>query len=112
MSRIERVQELIRREIATVLLQKMDRSRFGFISITEVKTSKNLKTARVYYSQIGSEEDKKRTHRHLIAAAGYIKGEVGKNIQLRSMPNLLFFYDEKLDKATELVNKINKLKHD
>ena len=59
-SRMKRVENLILQSIPTIISQKINDERIGFISITGVEMSKDLSTAKVYYSQIGSEEEKSK----------------------------------------------------
>jgi len=109
MSRIDRVEELIKQEIANILIKKANDHRIGFISIQKVKVTKDLSHAKVFYSQIGSDEEKKKTYRALRSASNYIKGELGKVISLKTIPTLRFIFDESIERGVELANKIKGL---
>lgn len=108
MSRLDRIDSLLKKEISAVIQHKLD-AKIGFLSITEVDVNKDLSHAKVYYSMIGSEEDKEKTHKALVKAAGYIKGEVGKVVRLKKIPTLRFIYDNSLERGNVITQKINSL---
>ena len=109
MSRVERINELLKRSIAEILTRKIADSRIGFVSILEVRVTKDLSQAWVYYSQIGSTQDKLKTKRGLRSATGYIRGELGKDLRLQNVPNLTFEYDSTVERGSSLIDKINSL---
>ena len=109
MSRLDRMASLLKQEISSILRVKINDSRIGFISIVDVKVSKDFAHAWIYYSQIGSEEDKKKTRRGLYAAQKFFKQEIGKVIRTKVVPDLHFKYDPSLEKGVEIVNKLNRL---
>ncbi|MFA5879776.1 MAG: 30S ribosome-binding factor RbfA [Candidatus Margulisiibacteriota bacterium] len=104
--RLLRLGNLIRNEVADVLRKKLDDHRIGFVSITGVELSPDMKYAKIYYSQFGSEAEKKKTSKALFRATGFIKYEVGKVINLKIMPEFEFKYDDSLEKGSSLVDKI------
>ena len=108
-SRMKRVENLILQSIPTIINQKVNDERIGFISITSVEISKDLSTAKVYYSQIGSEEEKEKTFKGLCSAAGTIKGYISNIVHLKRIPNLRFIYDDSLERGVETLKKIQEL---
>ena len=106
MSRIDRVESLLRQEIAKVLQDKL-RDELGFISITVVRVSKDLSSARVYYSQLGSIEDKRASFEILKKKAKWIKGELGRVLRLKTIPNLRFLYDPSLSDGDQILQNID-----
>ena len=107
--KMARLANIFRNEIAEILRKKINDPRIGFVSIMEVKISSDLKYAKVYYSQLGNESDKKKTLKALRRAESFIKYEVGKVINLRVMPDIIFEYDDSLEKGTNILNKIEQL---
>ena len=100
---------VLKTEISTILRKHINDSRIGFVSITDIKLSPDFKYARILYSQIGSESEKKHTLKALNRAASFIKFEIGKIIKLRTIPTIKFEFDDSLEKGVVLVNKINNL---
>lgn len=111
MARIERLESLFRREIAEIFQKKIQDPQLGFISITKVKLSKDYSIAKVYYSQLGNEQEKQKTYDRLLKLKGLVKYEVGKVIRIKFVPDIRFEYDDSLEKGVDLVNKINNLKN-
>lgn len=111
-NRAERVGEEIRKEIATMLFGEINDPRIGFITITKVKVTKDLRQARVYFSMMGSDEEKTTTTEGLQSAGGYIRREIGKRLKLRYFPELLFKYDDSLDYATSIEKILKEIKSD
>ena len=109
MSRKERLESFLKTEISSIIIRTLNDSRIGFISITNVKLSKDHGLASIYYSQIGSEEEREKTRKGLHSARKFIKGELGKELKHIPIPNLKFIFDESIERGVDLVNKINKL---
>ena len=97
------------KEISEVLQRKINDSRIGFISILDVKLSKDLDHAWVYYSQIGSEEEIQITKKGLASATKFIKNEIGKVLKIKTIPDIHFRYDDSLVRGTEIVEKLKEL---
>ena len=109
MDRMKRVNALIKQEVADIIQKKLDNANVGFISITEVDVSKDLRNAKVYYSQIGSVEEKEATFTALKKTAKFIKGELGRVLRMKNIPDLFFVFDDSIEKGVDMVNKINNL---
>ena len=110
MARLDRVSSLLKQEIARILRQRVNDSRIGFISITEIKLSKDLAHAWIYYSQLGNDIEKNKTKKGLYSATKFIEQELYKvDFNLKTLPKLHFKFDPSLERGVELVNKINDL---
>ena len=110
MSRVEKVESLLKKSIAEIISRKVGDYRLGFVSITRVKVSKDLRTATVYYSQLGSAEEREKTYRGLVSASKYIQSQLHSKIRLRVLPILSFKFDDSIEKGSQVVNKINQLR--
>ena len=111
-SRMKRVEALILQSIPRIINQKINDERIGFISFTGVELARDLSIAKVFYSQIGNDEEKERTFKGLCSSAGAIKGYLSNIVQLKRVPNLRFFYDHSLERGAETYDKIQKLNID
>ncbi len=108
--RIERVNNLIRREISELLQRHVKDPRLGeFIAITEVSTSPDLRYAKVFISSIGSEEEKQKTLSVLTAASGFLRKELAKNLRLRRIPQLSFSWDDSIEQGDRLTRLIDQV---
>lgn len=102
-----RVGDLIREEIADILMHKVKDPRIGFVTVTGVKLSDDLRHARVFLS-IYKDEEKEITLKAIEVAKGFIRRELGKRMRLKFVPELVF----RLDKSIEYGNKIERLLKD
>ena len=109
--RVERVNSLIRQEISQLLQRQVKDPRLGsFVSVTEVDTSSDLRSARVFVSCIGGEEKKEEILQVLVAASGYFRGELAKRLKLRYSPQLNFQWDDSIKRGAhilELIDRVN-----
>jgi len=97
-----RVQDLLREEISLIIQRELHDPGLGFITIIDVRMSEDLKTAKVYFSIYGSDEERKKTFEALKRSKGYIKFLLGKRIKLRYMPELSFMLDDSLEKVQRI----------
>lgn len=100
--RPKRVGELVRMEIADLLTKGLKDPRVGFVSIMDVRMSKDLRYANVYVSLYGSEKERKGSLAGLRNAAGWIRKAVGERLRLRFAPEIRFFEDTTLDRVFHL----------
>jgi ribosome-binding factor A len=103
--RTDQVGEAIRETVAEIISQGLKDPRVGFVTITRVEATPDLRTARVLFSVLGDKAQKEKTLAGLQAAAGYIRREIGRRIQIRYTPELKFQYDIGID-ATDRVARI------
>ncbi len=94
----ERLASLIQRELAPIVNREVKDKSFGYINLTEVKVTKDLSFATIYYSILSDEEDVlERAKKALDAANATIRMELAKQIKnVRKIPELIFKYDEAL----------------
>ncbi len=108
--RVEKVQELIKQEISKIILNEVKDPRIGFVTVTTVEITGDLRQAKVFVSLMGSDEQKANTWKGLQSCLGYVRSEIGKRIRMRLTPELSWHLDTSLDYSTriqELLVKIN-----
>lgn len=106
--RTVRVGEQIRRVLAELLRDDVKDPRIGMVSIGDVEVSRDLSHARVYFSIFGDEETIRECKAGLDSAAGFLRGELGRRMKLRSVPSLRFLHDDtqqKGDRVAELIDR-------
>ena len=94
--RADRVGDQIRVELADILLKKIKDPRVGFMTVTRVELSDDLKHAKVFFSVLGDEAKIKETLKGLKSAAHFIRGEIGRRLKLRYTPEVSFLFDESI----------------
>lgn len=110
--RTERIASLIQTELSEVVLKKLKDPRIGFITLTGVDMTPDLKLARVYYSVLGKEKEKGQTQQALERAAGFLQHEIAEALKLRFTPKLTFHLDESLDEGMRIERILNELHHE
>ncbi len=95
--RAEKVAEAIHELVSGLLIKGLKDPRIGFVTITGVKVTDDLHQAMVYFTVIGSDEEKKATSKGLDSARGFIRKEMGKTLRMRYVPDLLFRYDASVE---------------
>lgn len=93
--RIERIESEIKKKLGEIFQHQLSDPGLGFVTITDVKLSKDLKFAKVYYTVLGNEEQANRTKSAITRARSYIKRLLAEKIYLKFMPELRFYYDQR-----------------
>jgi ribosome-binding factor A len=110
-SRPERVGQQLQAAIASLLTRgELRDPRIGFITITGVKVSPDLRVARVYYSMIGTPEERRATQEGLDAAKGFVRREVSAAVPLRVSPEIYFVFDESLSEGDKIERLLREVK--
>ena len=94
--RMERVQELMKQEISKIILEDVKDPRVGFVTVTRVSVTSDLRSARVFVSLMGSEEQMAESLRGLNRSLGFIRREVGQRVRLRYTPELSLEIDDSM----------------
>jgi len=102
--RSQRVSDLLRREIADIIIYRLKDPRISFVTVTGVDVTDDIKIARVYVS-IFQDEDKKITLEVLNSAKSFIRSELSKRLRMKFIPSIEF----RLDTSIEYGNRIEKL---
>ena len=111
--RSDRVADLLKQEIADLLLRRIKDPRVEGVTITGVELTDDLQHARIYYCILGqpSEDQKKNVASGLSKAKGFMRQELGKRLHMRYVPQLDFHYDTSFeygDKIERLLKEIHK----
>ena len=100
--RTDRVGEAIQALVAGLLVRDIKDPRIGLVTITGVSISPDLRHARVFFSTLGDDEQRVRSLRGLRSAAGFVRGQVAKQLNLRVAPEIAFEFDPSLEEAERL----------
>ena len=88
--RADRVQRQLKKEISRILQEELKDPRIGFVTVTRIELTGDLRHAKVYFSILGDEENQKSGEEGIQRAAGYIRKLIGQRIPLRYVPELSF----------------------
>ena len=110
--RQRQVAELLHKELSLLLQHETKDPRVGFITVTGVDISPDLKLARVYVSVLGDKADAKETIAGLTNATGYFRYKLGQSISLRHIPELAFKLDTSLEHGLRIESLLDKIREE
>lgn len=108
--RSEKVADLIQKEISEMLVKTIKDPRIGFVTITRVTVSEDYRSAKVYFSVLGTREERERSMEGLKSAKGYVRKELGRRIRLRYTPEIIFRFDPSIEYAIHIGEVMRRLK--
>ena len=108
--RLQRVNQLIREEISHLIQRELKDPRLGFVTVTEVDVAKDLRSAKVYVSVLGSETQWKESLQALESARGFIRNWLVPRLRLRAVPHLTFHPDRSMAHAAHIQTVLEGLK--
>jgi ribosome-binding factor A len=91
--RADRVADLIKMEVADLLLKQVKDPRIGMVTITGAKVTDDLRTARLFFVEMGKDTCSDEVRAGLAKASGFLRRELSRRLQLRHVPGLVFHYD-------------------
>jgi ribosome-binding factor A len=106
--RTERVQKLAR-EVLGETIQDLKDPRVGFVTVTAVRVTPDLRQMRAHVSVLGTDEEKKSTLEGLTSAKPYLRSELGKQVRLKYLPDLIFELDNSTEEAARLEAVLRKI---
>jgi ribosome-binding factor A len=100
--RLERVNQLIKEEISMLLQRELKDPRLGFVTVTEVDVSPDLRHAKVYVSVLGAEEQWVSSFQALERARGFVWSWLRRHLDLRVTPEIMFRPDRSMEHAAHI----------
>jgi len=110
--RADRVADLVKQQIAEILRREVHDPRIANITVTDVKLTDDLRSARVYVVELGKDRMSDEVGQGLAKAKGFLKRELGKRLQLRYVPELSFFYDPSFEYGSKIERLLKEIRKD
>ena len=111
-NRMARLGNELQQEIAMIIHQEIKDPNIGFVTITRIELSKDVRHAKVLFSCLGDQAQRELSQKALDRSARYIHGLLMKRFRLKVLPELTFVYDESIAGVIELSEKMDRLKTD
>jgi ribosome-binding factor A len=105
--RMRRVNEAVREVVSARLAEGVKDPRIGFVTVTSVDTSTDLRQARVYVSVLGSDEERAETLAGLQSAHGLFQQTVASELRMKRTPTLQFVFDESIDRGMRITELLD-----
>lgn len=99
---MRRVNEVMREVIGGTIASELQDPRIGFVTVTAVETSPDLRSARVFVSVLGEEDEREATLAALRSAHGVLQGAINRELHMKRTPALTFRYDDSLERGARL----------
>ncbi len=110
--RVRKLQGFIKEEVSRMLMHGLKDPRIGFVTVTDVKVTGDLREATIYVSLFGSDQEKKDSLQALKHARGHIRSEIGKVLNIRYTPSIDFEMDTSLDYSMHIDALLKDIKKD
>ena len=104
---MRRVNEVIREVLAAAIATDLKDPRIGFVTVTDVDTSPDLRAARVYVSVLGSDAEREDAMAGLRSAHGFLQSQISSQVRMKRTPTLSFEYDESIERAARLTEMLD-----
>lgn len=99
---MRRVNEVIREVLGAAIATELKDPRIGFVTVTDVDTSPDLRSARVFVSVLGPESDREHTMAGLRSSHGFLQARIASELRIKRTPTLSFHYDESVERGVRL----------
>ena len=99
---MRRVNEAVREVLSARIAEGLNDPRIGFVTLTSVETSPDLRHARVYVSELGDETERADTMTALASAHGLLQKAIGQELRMKRTPTLQFVFDESIDRGMRI----------
>ncbi|HEX6868362.1 MAG TPA: 30S ribosome-binding factor RbfA [Candidatus Limnocylindrales bacterium] len=107
--RTERVDQLLREEIGSIISRDVADPRVGFVTITEVETTPDLRHAKVWVSVIGQPDERDAAVAALRHAMPFVRHELGKRLRIKRIPDLHVHLDETAERGTRILQLLSEI---
>jgi ribosome-binding factor A len=105
---MRRVDEAVRAVLSDAIAKQLQDPRVGFVTVTGVQTSPDLRHARVYVSVLGDDDARAASLDGLRSAHGFLQGRIAAKLTLKHTPTLTFEYDESVDRGMRITTLLSK----
>ena len=99
---MRRINELLREVIGGAIASDLQDPRIGFVTVTAVETSPDLRSARVFVSVLGTDEEREATLQALASSHGVIQSKIAREMRIKRTPTLTFHYDDSIERGARL----------
>ena len=108
--RQRKLADQIMHQVSLIIDRKLKDPRKGFVTVTHVKVTGDLRIANIYYTTLGDQEQRQRSQTALDHAKSFIRSEMAPQLSIRYIPELRFFYDESGDYSQHIESLLQKIK--
>lgn len=108
-TRIQKMAKLLKEELSRIIREEINDPRLGFVSITDIELTPDLHVAHIHISAYGTAEEQQSSMDVLHRASGFLRGELGRQVELRYTPELRFHLDTSLERGARVVELLREI---
>lgn len=108
--RKDRVGDQIRKEVSQIIQRELKDPGIGFVTITDVELSDDLRNAKIFFSVLGDEQKRLDSSQALERAVSFVQHEIGRKMRLKHTPKIRFIYDHSLEKGARIEKALKELR--
>ena len=112
MGRIDKINQMIKREVGEIIFKEIKDPRLEFVTITEVVVTKDLQHAKIYYSVLGNKDQAQKTQEGLSSARGFIRKLIGQRVRMRYTPEVEFIFDPTIEYSARIEAALEEIHHE
>lgn len=110
MARQDRIRQALKKEVSNIIHDELKDPRLGFVTITDIEITQDLRYAKIFFSVLGKDEDYKKTKAALDNAAGFIRKLIAQRIRLRFTPEIIFREDRSAEYSIRIQKALDEIK--
>ena len=110
MSRAERIAQALKKEVSSIIHDKLKDPRIGFVTVSRVELTQDFQYAKIFFSVLGTEKEQLDSKEALESAVGFIKRQIGRRIKLRLVPEIRFIQDKSGEYSIHIQQELDKIK--
>ncbi len=110
MSRVERVSQMLKEQISSIIHDELKDPRIGFVTVTRVELTADLRCAKVFFSILGAEREQEDTKLALESSLGFIRRLVAQRMRLKFVPEIIFKQDKSAEYSMRIQEALNEIK--
>ncbi len=107
--RCQRVGELLKEEISDIIENELKDRSIGFVTLTQVKVTPDLRYAKVYFGVLGGEAQRQAASEGLKRAKGFIQAQLGRKVRLRYTPQISFCFDDSIEYGAHILDLLRRV---
>ncbi len=111
-TRQKKVGELLRAEVSDIIQREIKEPRLGFVTVTDVEVTPDMRLARVFISVMGESDQQEAALAALNKARGFVRLEIGKRITMRTTPEIEFRLDRSIEHGARIFELLQQIKQD
>jgi len=109
-SRQDRIRQALKKEVSNIIHDELKDPRLGFVTVTDIEITPDLRYAKIFFSVLGSDEDYNKTKAALDNATGFIRKLISQRIRLRFTPEIIFRVDRSAEYSINIQKALEEIK--